>query len=199
MSKISNVITMLNLLSTGRKYSIEELSKILEVSPRMVRIYKEELEKSGIYIDSIMGPYGGYVLNQTIRLPKRKFQKQDYELLEKYISNETSKKEREKLKLLKDKIRGIYIGSKQEEKELNLKEETLTKYNILTRAIKERRKVKILYYSFNKGENERIIEPAEMFLFKDGWYCAAYCELREDIRHFELKRIRNIELLEENF
>ena len=62
MSKISNTISMLNLLSTGRKYSIQELATILEVSPRMVRTYKEELEKSGIYIDTIMGPYGGYVL-----------------------------------------------------------------------------------------------------------------------------------------
>ena len=197
MSKISNAITMLTLLSTGRKYTIEELSKILEVTPRMIRVYKEELEKAGYYIDTIMGPYGGYVLNQTIRLPERKFKKEDYELLNKYINKNNDDKE--KLIILKDKIRGIYIGSKKESKELNLKEETLIKYNILTRGIKERRKVKILYYSFNKGENERIIDPAEMFLFKDGWYCAAFCELRKDIRHFELKRIRKIELLDEKF
>ena len=82
---------------------------------------------------------------------------------------------------------------------MNLKEETLNKFNILTRAIKERRKVKILYYSYNHGELERIIDPAEMFLFKEGWFCAAFCELRQDIRHFELKRIRKIKLLEENF
>lgn len=199
MSKISNTITMLNLLSTGKKYSIEELAKILEVTPRMVRTYKEELEKSGIYIDSIMGPYGGYVLNQSIRIPERKFKKVDYELLDECINNSISEQDKEKLKILKDKIRGIYIGSKSEEKELNLKEDILIKYNILTKAIKMRKKVKILYYSFNKGENERIIEPAEMFLHKDGWYCAAYCELRNDIRHFELKRIRKIELLEEKF
>lgn len=43
MSKISNVITLLNLLSTGRKYSIQELSNILEVSPRMIRVYKGEM------------------------------------------------------------------------------------------------------------------------------------------------------------
>lgn len=199
MSKISNAITMLNLLSTGRKYSIDELSKIIEVSPRMIRTYKEELEKSGIYIDSIMGPYGGYVLNQSIRIPKRKFKKEDYELIDKCITSNISDDDKEKLELLKDKIRGIYIDSKNEEKELNLKDETLTKYNILTRAINMRRKVKILYYSFNKGENERIIDPAEMFLYKDGWYCAAFCELRKDIRHFELKRIRKLELLEEKF
>lgn len=199
MSKISNVITMMNLLSNGKKYSIEELSKVLEVTPRMVRIYKDELEKAGIYIDSIMGPYGGYVLNQSIRIPERKFKKEDYEILNQYIINNSNADSKEKLENLKDKIRGIYIGSQQEQRELNLNTETLTKYNCLTRAIKERRKVKILYYSYNKGETERVINPAEMFLFKDGWYCAAFCELRKDIRHFELKRMRKLELLEEKF
>ena len=199
MSKISNAITLLNLLSTGRKYSIDELSKILEVTPRMVRAYKDELEKSGIYIDSIMGPYGGYVLNQSIRIPGRKFKKEDYELLDKFINNENNNEDIEKLELLKDKIRGIYIGSKNEEKELNLKDDILKKYNSLTRAIKERRKVKILYYSYDKGENERVIRPAEIFLFQDGWYCAAFCELRSEMRHFELKRIRNLTVLEEKY
>ena len=199
MSKISNAITMLNLLSTGKKYSIDELSKILEVTPRMIRTYKEELEKSGIYIDSIMGPYGGYVLNKSIRIPERKFKKEDYELLDKYLNNTNNDEDNKKLELLKDKIRGIYIGSKNEEKELNLKEDLKTKYNILTRGIKENRKVKIIYYSYDKGENERVIRPAELFLFQNGWYCAAYCELRSEMRHFELKRIRTIELLEEKF
>ena len=71
MSKVSNVITMLGLLQTGKKYSINELSNKLEVSERMIRVYKEDLEKAGIYIDTIMGPYGGYVLNQNVKLPQR--------------------------------------------------------------------------------------------------------------------------------
>ena len=199
MSKVSNVITMLELLQTGKKYSINELSNKLEVSERMIRIYKEDLEKAGIYIDTIMGPYGGYVLNQQIRMPIRKFKLKDAKLLDKYISNEKDKKLKEELIILQDKIKGVYIGSKQEEKELNLKEETGKKYNLLTRAIKEKRKVKILYYSYGKGENQRIIDPAEMFLFQNGWYCAAFCEMRKDIRHFELKRIIKCELLDEKF
>lgn len=71
MSKISNVISMLQILSSGKKYSINELANTLEVTPRMIRLYKEELEKSGIFIDTIRGPYGGYVLNQKIYLPKK--------------------------------------------------------------------------------------------------------------------------------
>lgn len=95
MSKLSNVLMMLQLLQNGRKYSIEELSEKLEVSPRMVRQYKEELEYAGIYIETIRGPYGGYVLNQNIKLPD-KFVKPDsillnnkeyYNILNKCIKN----------------------------------------------------------------------------------------------------------------
>ena len=199
MTKLSNTLLMLQYLQSGRKYSVKELSEKLEVSERQVRCYKEDLEKAGIYIDTIMGPYGGYVLNQSIKMPIRKFKKKDYELLDKYIDSEQDELTKEKLTILQDKIKGVYAGSKAESKELNLKEETLTKYNLLTRAIKERRKVFIRYYSYNKGENDRIICPAEMFLFQDGWYVAAFCLLKNDIRHFELKRIIKIELLEENF
>ena len=199
MSKVSNVITMLELLQTGKKYSINELSNKLEVSERMIRVYKEDLEKAGIYIDTIMGPYGGYVLNQRVRMPIRKFKLKDAELLNTYITQEKDEKKKEELIILQDKIKGIYIGSKQEEQELNLKDENGKKYNLLTRAIKEKRKVKILYYSYGKGENERIIDPIEMFLFQEGWYCAAFCEKKQDIRHFELKRIIKYELLNEKY
>ncbi len=199
MSKISNVLTMIQLLQSGRKYSITELSNKLEVSERMIRVYKEDIEKAGIYIDTIMGPYGGYILNQTVRMPIRKFKMKDVKLLDRYIAFEKDKEIKNKLILLQDKIKGVYIGSKQEEKELNLKDEIGKKYNLLTRAIKEKRKVKILYYSYGKGENERVIDPAEMFLFHDGWYCSAFCEKKQDIRHFELKRIIKYELLNEKY
>ena len=198
MSKISNVITMLQLLNTGRKYSIKELSERLEVSERMIRVYKDELEKAGIYVDTIMGPYGGYVLRQSVKMPIRKFKVKDYEILDKYISLEKDELEKEKLMLLKDKIYGIYVSSKSDENIIT-KDDNQNKYNILTRAIKEKRKVKINYYSYNKGENERVICPAEMFLFSEGWYVAAFCLRKNDIRHFELKRIIDLELLDEKF
>ena len=156
MSKLSNTLTMLQLLSSGRKYSIKELSDILEVTPRQIRTYKEDLEKAGIYIDTIMGPYGGYVLNQEIKIDTNKYK-------------------------------------------VKLSPEDQNKYNILTRAIKEKRKVKLLYTSKSSGDKYRIIEPAEMFLFKDGWYCVAFCELRNDMRQFGLKDIKEIELLNDTF
>ena len=194
MSKVSNALLMLQYLENGRKYSIKELSQELEVSERMIRSYKDDLEKAGIYIDTIMGPYGGYVLNQSIRIPSRKFSIDDY----KFLSNlKVNKEDQEKLDIIADKVHGVYFDSKNENIELG--EDTKKYYNLLNRAIKEHRKVKINYYPYTNGNQDRIIRPYDMFLYNSGWGCAAYCELRKDLRHFELKRINNIELLEEKF
>ena len=194
MSKISNVLLMLQYLENGRKYNIKELADKLEVSERMIRVYKEELEKAGIYIDAIMGPYGGYVLNQSIRIPARKFNEEDYKFLHNLKVNEEDK---EKLEIIADKVHGVYFDSKLEK--IELKDETKNYYNILTRAIKERRKVKINYYSFTHGNQDRVIHPLDMFLYNSGWGCASFCELKKDLRHFELKRIKTLQILDDTF
>lgn len=194
MSKISNVLLMLQYLNSGRKYSVLELSEKLEVTPRMVRLYKEELEKAGIYIDTIMGPYGGYVLNQSIKIPKRKFKLSDYNFLK---NLDVSSEYKDQLMVIADKVHGVYFDSKDEIVEL--KDDIRSYYNIFTRAIKEKRKVKIDYYSYVHGVQERVVHPLDLFLYNTGWGCAAYCELKNDLRHFELRRISKIELLEEIF
>ena len=194
MSKISNVLLMLQYLENGRKYSIPELAEKLEVSPRMIRVYKEDLEKAGIYIDTIKGPYGGYVLNQSVRIPTRKFRLEDYKFLKEL---KVPKDKQEELDVLADKVHGVYFDSKDENFEL--KDSIRDTYNVLTKAIKEHKKVKINYYSFTKGNQDRIIHPFDLFYYSSGWGCAAYCELKNDLRHFELKRINKIEILEEKF
>lgn len=194
MSKLSNILTMIELLSTGKKYSVDELANILEVTPRMIRSYKDDMEKAGIYVDTIYGPYGGYVLKNQVRIPKRSFKVSDYEFLRDLRVDEESQ---EKLNIIADKVRGIYLGSKLENVEVM--DSIKDTYNILAKAIKEHRKVLIDYYSYKKGITTRTINPYDLFLYSSGWGVAAYCNLRHDLRHFELKRIDKIKLLDEFF
>lgn len=194
MSKLSNTLTLLQLLQDGKKYSIKELSSILEVSERMIRIYKDDLDKAGIFIDTLKGPYGGYVMNSKMRLPVRKFNDTDIDTLEKVINKETDEKIKENLENIKSKIKGIYIKRNQEDETL-IDSDINKKYNILNKAIKQDKQVLMTYYSFNRGQNERIIEPKEMLLSTDGWYCKAYCHNKKAIRHFEIKRIINCEII----
>lgn len=118
MGKIGNALLMLRLLESGRKYTVAELSKKLEVTPRMVKIYKEELEKSGIYIDTIRGPYGGYVYNK----------KHDYHVSFDYLDvdsiesilNKLNEKEREKLTITLEKLRAIVIYSADDKRNIKI-------------------------------------------------------------------------------
>lgn len=64
MSKIANMLNMLQILKDGEIHSIKSLSEKLEVSERMIRQYKTELEQAGIYLKSITGKYGGYRLEK---------------------------------------------------------------------------------------------------------------------------------------
>ncbi len=155
MSKVSNILTMIECLSSGKKYSIAELSEKLEVSPRMIRVYKDEIEKAGIYIDTIKGPYGGYVLNQNINVPKR------------FITPNT-----------------INVINKDF-------------LNLINRAMKEKRKCFIEYYSKDKKVlSKRTIHPYDLILLGNEWGVAAYCEAKDEIRHFYINRIKYINLLE---
>ena len=158
MSKISNILLMIEYLSTGKKYSIKELSDNLEVSPRMIRVYKDEIEKAGIYIETIKGQYGGYILNQNVNVPRR------------FITPS------------------------------NINVENKMLFNLINKAIKEKRKCVIEYFSKDKEKTScRIICPYDLILLGNEWGVAAYCELKQEIRHFYINRIKNINLLEKYY
>ncbi|GAA0769952.1 hypothetical protein GCM10008908_12030 [Clostridium subterminale] len=62
MSKTSNELIVLKVLSDGRIHSGKELANKVEVDERMIRTYIQDLELAGHYIISIRGRYGGYKL-----------------------------------------------------------------------------------------------------------------------------------------
>ena len=158
MSKLSNALVMLQLLQNKRKYSIKELSEKLEVSPRMIRQYKDELEYAGIYIETIYGPYGGYVLNQDVRIPEN------------------------------------YIKSK------NIKLDNKEYYNLLSKCINNHNKCYIEYYSKeHDSQTKRVVRPYELMILDNEWGVAAFCENKQEIRHFYLNRISKLEVLEEKY
>lgn len=158
MTKLSNTIMLLRLLQNGKKYSIKELAEKIEVSPRMIRQYKNELEYAGIYIESIRGPYGGYYLNQNVKLPENM------------------------------------------NKPLSIRVENKETYNILNKAINSKNKCYIEYYSKEHDDKtKRIIRPYELIVLDNEWGVAAFCENKQEIRHFYLNRIIKIELLNEKY
>ena len=181
MGKIGNALAMLRILETGRKYSIKELSEKLEVTPRMVKQYKYELEKAGIYIDTVYGIYGGYIYKRKNNY-EVSFSIKDVNVLEK-ISANLEGKEKTNLARILEKIKTIVIYSEKQTEEDDT-EEVKRKYNIISRAIKENEELIIEY-----KKKERIIIPHNISFYKNYVYVTGYSKYDEDLRTYNLSEI----------
>lgn len=195
MSKLSNTILMLSYLQSGKKYSIKELAFKLEVTPRMIRTYKEDLEKAGFIIETIFGPYGGYIMKHSNIQVSSCFNEYDIRMLTELKNCKIDTKKKAYISVLLDRIK--IFASKDIDNTFT--KDVQQMYNIISRAIKLQKKIKITYDSLSKGLNERIIHPLEIFSYNGTFAVAAFCELKKDLRHFEFKRIKKMEILEENF
>lgn len=186
VSKISNTLTMLRLLESGRKYSIQELSEKLEVSKRMITVYKEELEKCGIYIDSIRGKYGGYVYNKKHDF-NISFDYLDVDAIES-ILDKLDEKEREKINITLEKLRAIVIYSADEMRNIKIdKQDLQNKYLIISRAIKN--KEELLFKFHNKP---RRFIPYSFTYYKDFIYVTGFSIDENDIKTLNLSGIKDL-------
>lgn len=188
MSKISKNIKMLDILSTGKKYTCKELSEKLEVSPRMVRTYKDELEKEGFYIDTIFGKDGGYQLRSKLELPSILFCDADVEKIKLVMRDNKDKKDLEILEQIKEKI--INYCRLVEHKEIDdIRKEKL---KAIEKAIQNQNSIQIEYHS--KGQKkQRIIYPKQIYMYENMiMIVVQYSEDKTDIRHLNLNRIDKI-------
>ena len=188
MSKISKNIKMLDILSSGKVYSCKRLSEMLEVSPRTIRQYKDELEKEGIYIENVMGKNGGYRLCSKVEIPSILFNKNDIDIIDTII-DKLSDDDKNKLENIKEKIK-TYCRLVSDKDNINIEDKN--KIEIIQDAINNKKKITIEYYS--KGtKKSRDILPIQIYVYENMIMVVVhYSDDPNDIRHLNLKRIEKI-------
>mgnify|MGYP004508761817 FL=1 len=197
MSKITNALLMIKLLSNGRIYSVKELSEELGVTERMVRNYKEQLEMSGYIIESFKGPGGGYFINKNNFSNINYFNKYDLEVLDR-IENEAIINNIElnnDFIELNKKLHSIYNSNRvlSEYKNVNiLISKNDEKIEVINNCINKKRTILIDYLGASGKITKREIIPIFVFEFENNVYVTAFCKLRGAIRHFTLNKILNI-------
>lgn len=195
MSKVANMLNMVKILEDGKIHTIQDLADELEVSTRMIRIYKQELEQAGIYIQGKQGINGGYILDNmksTI----------DIGLTGEEIYQLKNMKKNELDEAIINKIIKAYITNehrKDNTKSKQLMPEFTEIYKDFRLAINNRNKIFIEFKSVNSGKTKRIIQPAELFTYLNNWYVAAFCELRNEIRLFKLNDIISYKILDKKY
>lgn len=195
MGKIANMLYMIDLLNTGNIYTLKELSEKIGVTERMIRYYKDEICNNGIAIESFKGPNGGYFMIDEIK-NYTSINKYDIQLLDnvKHFLSENNFKYVDKYEEFLDKAKKMY--SIYEEKSKYIANVDITSSEMIEKIIKsaisKNEKVEIVYNDVDGSQHRRIIHPLYLFKYKENYYVTAFCELRNDIRHFEIKRIVNI-------
>lgn len=208
MSKTSNMLNMVQILKDGKIHSIKDLSNKLEVSQRMIRVYKVELEQAGIYIESKKGILGGYYISNNLNNIDIGLTLNDIDLLNilnDYIITKTDFERKDDYINILLKIHNAYQKNVNSKNDIKLKILKQSKNNIsklykdFKYAIDNKNKVNITYNSVNSGITKRTIHPAELFSYLDSWYVAAFCEKRNEIRLFKLSNILNYNILDEKY
>ena len=195
MGKIANMLYMIDLLNTRNIYTLKELSEKIGVTERMIRYYKDEICNNGIAIESFKGPNGGYFMIDEIK-NYTSINKYDIQLLDnaKHFLSENNFKYVDKYEEFLDKAKKMY--SIYEEKSKYIANVDTTSSDVIEKIIKsaisKNEKVEIVYNDVDGSQHKRIIHPLYLFKYKENYYVTAFCELRNDIRHFEIKRIVNI-------
>lgn len=195
VGKFSKMLYMIDLLNSGNKYSVPELAQKVGVTERMIRYYKEELESDGIFIESFKGPNGGYFLINKIR-NYINFNKYDVELLEcsyEFLKNAKFQFSEKYLNLIY-KAKCMFNISEEKSKFISSIriEDTDELLKIINASINKSDSINISYLNIDGTIINRNIHPLQLFIYNDVNYVTAYCELRNDIRHFEINRIKNI-------
>ena len=66
-------------------------------------------------------------------------------------------------------------------------------------ALIDRRKLRLTYANAKGDGTERTVRPLGIFFWGRTWTLAAWCELREDFRHFRLDRVSRSSMLDAVF
>lgn len=210
ISKLSNMLKMIILLQSRGKMKTQELSEILEVKERQIRTYRDEMEKAGIYVESRMGPNGGYCLERDAYVPPITVTSEEYEALifgSQYLENTEAFTYQQEMKSVVDKIKCLLKPADYPEGHLQLMVKELQEIEAqqsiqqkrldIQASMIQRRKMEITYGSLSSGISQRKVHPYFLLAYKGSWYLVAHCDNRLQVRYFKLSRIQAVKITNE--
>ncbi len=207
---------VLELQGKGRQRA-EDLAATFETSKRTIYRDIQALGQAGVPLISVPGH--GYSLMKGYFLPPLSFTTDEATMLllgsdfmaqnfdaqyraaaqlaGRKIAGVLPEKLRDEVHYLQSNIRFIVMGGPEQSAEPEMLQQ-------LRRAIIERTIVRFRYHTRHAedgrdAQSTREADPYSLMHISNAWYLAAYCHMRQGMRHFRLDRMENLELLAKTF
>jgi predicted DNA-binding transcriptional regulator YafY len=201
MRRADRLFQIVQHLRGGRLVTARTLSERLEVSERTIYRDVADLMGSGVPIDGEAGV--GYILRSGFDMPPLMFTRDELAALtlgarfvkawsgarlalaaeEALVKIEAVLPDREKQASTDTHLFAIGAGLPDTVREV---------VDRLDIAIRERRRMHVVYETLGGETSERDLRPLGLYHWGKVWTLAAWCELRDDFRNFRVDRIATI-------
>ncbi len=207
--KIERLIGILSILLQKEKVTAPYLAEKFEVSRRTINRDIEDLCEAGIPIVTVQGGNGGISIADGYKVDKTLLTQKEMKGILAGLKGLDSISHNGNYKKLMDKL-SLNSDSSLEEKVYDAsghividlashyKGSLAPKIENIHNAIEENKLIEFEYY-YSKGVSKRLMEPYLLVFQWTNWYVWGYCRERKDFRMFKLKRVLNLEILEESF
>jgi predicted DNA-binding transcriptional regulator YafY len=208
LRRADRLFDIIQNLRGDRVVTAQALADKLEVSVRTIYRDIADLQASGVPIDGEAG--AGYLLRPGFQLPPLMFTLAEIEALivgarmvQSWAGRELSGSAADALK----KIAAVVPPDRMRAGErvaifapgFPFPEAMRTRFDLLARAIDEKRKTHFVYRDGREAASERTVRPLALHFWGNTWTLAAWCELRADFRNFRIDRAEEIVIGDERF
>ena len=203
MRRADRLFEIIQILRRKKLVRAADLSEALEVSERTIYRDISDLMASGVPIEGEAGV--GYVLRQGFDLPPLMFNEEELTALllgVRMVRAWSDPSLSEAADQALNKIEAVLPACLRPElsrMELVVPGFALTPevgrvLTMVRKAIREKRKIILSYTREDGVQSERTVRPLSMAYWGKVWTLIAWCEMRDDFRHFRLDRMQTIEL-----
>jgi len=218
MNKTERQLAITLELQRSKTLRAEDLASQFETSVRTIYRDIQALSEAGVPI--LGAPGQGYSLMEGYFLPPVRFTAEeavsllmgadfieqrldtDYGInarsAKRKIEATLSESVRNESRLVRETMRLLHIGEQSTE------ERVKTYLNQVRDAILKQCKISFMYIKKMPGtdgnrKNKRVVSPYGLTLVHENWILLAYCDMRQEMRHFRLSRMSELSVLEDQF
>ncbi len=202
--KLGRLIGIVSILLQKDKVTAPYLAEKFEVSRRTINRDIEDICKAGIPIMTTQGRNGGISIMEGYKIDKTLLTTSEIEAIITGLKSLDSITKTKKYENIMDKLKPNKESNMALSNniiiDLSMWRNTyfIEKIELLKEAIKES---KVIYftYCYEKGNDEREIEPYLLIFQWGNWYIYGYCLKRKDYRLFKISRIIKLKKLSKKF
>lgn len=209
--KVDRLVSIIMILLDKKRIGAQELADMFEVSLRTIYRDIDAINMAGIPVHGTPGVGGGFEIMPNYKIDKNVFSAEDLSSILLGLSSLSNVIEGNELINALAKIKSFIPADKA--KEITLKsnqifidlspwtsnKNTSPYLHMIKTALQENRLLSFEYFDRHGTKSKRKIEPYQLILKSNHWYCRGYCHDRNDFRLFRISRMSKLQLQETTF